>query len=233
MWGRKKKWPGPLGSFVILLISLAGLGYLVFNTKAFGLTYSVDIVNHGQNGVIILSMEPYQTWVRKPYITTSAAGYDTEHDPRMPGIEGLEYVSSIHPSLPSRFRNPANSYGRFPGHERSLPEKIDVVWQLAELSDCDYLGPAQASKTIEWLEQNGYDPVYHVQARRCVWQPVPDKIYRKSFDMNAIRNTEAYKKTGTPNFSVSMSRYTLHLTFVFQEDDLILDVDSRTTNPWK
>lgn len=202
--------------------------------KLFGYNYAVDLVNYGQNGLIILEMGSHKPYVRTLYTTTSAAGNKTQHDPRTPGIKDLEFVSRIYPSLPSKYRNPADAFGRFPGHARYLPDQVIVKWQLAKLEDCsDYHGVLTDEKR-SWLSSKGYKPDFHRQAYDCRWVPIPDKVFSQTLDLDAlVKQTEAYKKTGTSNPKGALSFYTLHLTFEFAEEKLRLDVDNSTTNLWR
>lgn len=196
--------------------------------------YGVDIVNYGQNGVIVLQMSHYDSYVRKPY-TTMAANKKTElyWDPRTPGIEDVAHVTRLYPSIPSKYRNPATAFGRFSDHPKSLPDEIEVVWQLAELKDCKKTVGVNPKDTIATeIKARGYNPEDHVLKSNCTWAPIPNKIFRKKIDMAAIRASEAYKRTGKSNPGTALSRYTFLLRFVFQEDQMTVKAENGTTNPW-
>lgn len=220
----------PIGPTLLILIIT--LGYLKFCTKAFGIIYGVDLVNYGQNGVIVLEIARHKPWKLEPYYTMGADGQKVLNDPKVQGLQDLSLVTFQYPSIPSKYRNPADAFGRFPGHPNSLPDKVEVVWQLAKLSKCADYGPAQSDKTRKWLSGNGYDPSFHTLARGCTWHPIPDRVFRKTIDMNEIKATEAYRRTGSANPNRAASRYTLNLKFIFIEDQLKVEADNGATNPW-
>lgn len=219
--------------YVAIFAALVGSSFLASHFKMFGIIYGVDVVNHGQNGVIVLEMTHFESYESQPYVTTSGRGEEILNDPRIPGLEGIKSVVELYPSLPSEYRNPADAFGRFPGYKKSLPRDVEVVWQLAELAQCDDYGPALADKTKDWMREHHYDPEYHRLASRCTWHPLPDKIFRKKLDMAAVRASDAYKRTGTRNKWVGGSRYTLNLALIFNEEQVQLEADNGTTNPWQ
>ncbi|MDT0499341.1 hypothetical protein RM530_18540, partial [Algiphilus sp. W345] len=63
------------------------------------------------------------------------------------------------------------------------------------------------------------------------WHALPDRIYRKTLDLKQVRKSAAYKKTGTSNPYVTLSRYTLRIELVFDEDQLTLNAYNVGTNP--
>ncbi len=186
--------------------------------------YGIDLVNHGQHGVIIMKMSYYEAFEVKPYKTTSAAGLENTHDPRVPGLEGVRRVAHLYPSIPSQFRNPANAFGRFDGHSHSLPDEVEVVWQLAELSNCETSRAAHSENSEKWMRANGFDVEFHRIAFGCTWRPVPARIYRKKVDMEAIRASDAYKKAGR--------NFRLNLTFEFIEGELRVKPEAFRINRW-
>lgn len=143
-------------------------------------------------------------------------------------------IAGRFPSIPSRYRDPASGLGHFEGHRNSLPEHIEIVWQLAELKDCKNETRIRSDSEIARKELHGrqYGTTEFVDKSDCTWHPLPDKVYRQQLDMQAIRNSEAYRKTGRRADGVAGSRYTLNLTLVFIEDRLIVEVDNGATNPW-
>lgn len=128
------------------------------------------------------------------------------------------------------------------------------MWQLAELKECEtelwanrpvQYRPQDTSeaarkvwdeareKRLDEIKKLGYTPENHWVKSGCTWLPLPDKIYRQKLDMQALRDSEAYKKTGRRNPNVAMSRYTLNLELIFNEDQLTVKADNGATNPWK
>lgn len=138
------------------------------------------------------------------------------------------------PSIPSKYRDPASGLGHFEGHRTSLPDEVEIVWQLAELKDCKSETKVRHDANLPWLGSRAqtYGPEEFIRKSDCTWHPLPDKVYRQQLDMQAIRNSEAYRKTGRRADGVAGSRYTLNLTLVFIEDRLIVEVDNGATNPW-
>ena len=143
-------------------------------------------------------------------------------------------LRGLHPRIPSRHRDPASATAPFLGHSHSLPETAEVVWQLAELKDCKSETKVRHDANLPWLGSRAqtYGPEEFFRKSDCTWHPLPDKVYRQQLDMQAIRNSEAYRKTGRRADGVAGSRYTLNLTLVFIEDRLIVEVDNGATNPW-
>lgn len=209
--------------------------YIYFYTKLFGINYGLEINNHGRNGIILLALTRFRAFELKPYKTMQANGDVVVIDYTVPGLVGIKRVASLTPSIPHAHRDPASSFGRFPGYRRSLPDEVEVVWQIAELNDCTAVVGVSPGDTI-WpeVEARGYNrPDQHVLKRGCTWRPIPGKIFRKKLDMAAVRASEAYRKTGTRNQWIGGSRYTLRLNLVFIEDRVILEAHNGSTNPWR
>lgn len=219
----------------------------------FGLVYSVDVVNYGQYGAIILEIGGHEPFVRKPFKKGDGQGGEFIMDARIPGLEDLAYVLIREPDFPTDYRDNTVGIGQFPRYSRSLPETVEVVWQLADLSECrsvvrpnapvevspNYPEHAKASfekNRIEFMDQlraKGYDPDRLIRKSGCIWSPIAGKIYRKTIDMKAIRQSEAYKQSGDSNPDLARSKFVLNLKFVFMDEDLKVEAESRTTNPWK
>ena len=115
--------------------------------------YGVDIYNYGRHGVLVLTMADEQPFVRKPYITMGADGKEVLNDNKIPGLENVAFVVGLYPTIPSKYRDPASSFGRFTGYKRSLPKEVEVVWQLPTLTDCETetLGQSRRADRITWL----------------------------------------------------------------------------------
>ncbi len=183
------------------------------------LIYGVDVVNYGRSGVLILQVGEEKA--ASPHSYFSKVGVP------FPVIAGRE------PSMPTKYRDPADSFGYFGGHPNSLPKEVEVVWQLAELSECrkDILITSEKSKTE--VKSLGYDPANHVVKGSCTWRPMPDKIFRKKLDMRALRKTDEYKRAGDFTWDVLFARYRLNLTLVFIEDQVTIKAENYSSNPWK
>ena len=85
-------------------------------------SYGVDILNYGESGVIILQVGNQKAIGPHPaYVKIGAT---------------VPMIAARFPSIPSNYRDPASYFGRFEGYETSLPESIEVAWQLAALDNC-------------------------------------------------------------------------------------------------
>lgn len=212
---------------------LVGGIYVAAHTKLLGIIYGMDINNYGQNGVIVLEMTHFEPFELVPYKTTQASGEEVLNDPRVPGLIGIKRVVDLDPDIPSKYRNPASAFGRFPRYGNSLPDEVEIVWQLAELTECHRIVPVRSDETKQELEALGYKPAEHARKSDCTWHPLPDKIFRKKLDMAAVKASEAYRKTGTRNHWIAGSRYTLRLNLIFIEDQVKLEAANGATNPWR
>ena len=160
--------------------------------------YSVSVANYGDYGVILQKL-PVK--FNRP----------TEIEPGIPGVRADIYEKS-------HFRN----------YPDSLPDQVEVVWQLAELKNCDEVieGPS-------FLDEN--DP--HVYARKsgCTFVPIEGKVFRKVIDMKELMNTKAGQKAGKrtkPWWTLSTARYGLSIAFEFRDEELEVRALSYRTNPW-
>lgn len=250
-------------SFALVLFVLV----LAATTKGCGgLTYSVGLVNFGTQGVILLrfgdfKVEPLGIWHGE-----SAAGTKIEIDYRVPGLEGIPMVGYLTTVTPTLMDSPASPMGRFPGHPDSLPEQVEVEWQLAALNDCKHVHTIERPEESEWYENalrrmevrprkpedearllkaalarstwsqlvaRGHEnPGKYIRQRDCTWAPIEGAVYRQVVDLKAVRESEAYRRTGKRNPTVALSKFVLRLTFVFENDQLEVQAESYTTNPW-
>lgn len=206
--------PSLLARLVILvLISLSANGCGSF-------IYGVDILNFGHRGVLLLQVGDIKAEnIHKAY--------------RDVGVP-FPIIGGRFPSIPSKYRDTASSFGSFQGYEREIPDEIDIAWQLADLENCKdnlHVDPANL-KQVEEIRRLGYTASQHVSKQLCQWTPLPDKIYRKKLDLRQIKNTDAYKRTGDRYKEVAGSRYTLNITLIFIEDQVKVEVDNGATNPW-
>ncbi len=247
-------------------LALFVLGLAAMTKGCGGLTYSVELVNFGTRGVILrrfgdFKVEPLGIWYGE-----SAAGTKIQHDYRVPGLEGIPMVGYLTTVTPTLMDSPASPMGRFPGHPDSLPDQVEVEWQLAALSDCAHvhtierpeqteryqfmlddlrvrprkpedearlLKAALARSTWSQLVARGHEnPGKYIRQRDCIWTPIEGAVYREVVDLKAVRESEAYQRTGKRNPSVALSKFVLRLTFVFENDQLEVQAESYTTNPW-
>ena len=186
--------------------------------------YAMQAVNYGRHGVIVLEVSHMQSQLISVG-TAEAAG--------MSNLGGRVLVASLYPALPLESLPGAMMWGRFDGYETSLPDEVEVVWQLADLNNCEEERPAGSKIGIEQIRARGYDPEQHLSKHGCSWDPIPKKIYRQKLDMDAIRKSEAYTKAGSKNPEIEGSRYSLGLLLVFNEDQLKVETFSKVSNPWK
>ena len=150
-------------------------------------------INYGTSGVIILEL----TNIKKEVF---------EKHPNLG-----EIVLPVYPNLPEQ------RLGKFGGYPDGLPQRVEVVWQLANLSPCN----------VEYRSSN-YPA--HVRKSDCVWTPIPGQVYRKTIDLVAIRQTPAYQRVGGPvEGSHWVETYTLRLNFNFTDEKLSLEVTNGQT----
>ncbi len=196
--------------------------------------YAVDMVNYGQNGVILLQVAEETGVVRKPYKVHRPDGTTRwETYVASPGLEDVAFVIAMDPSIPSEFRDPTSAFGRFKGYEDKLPDQVEIVWQLAKLSECKYNSPPQSDQTIKWMREQGFDPDAYVNKYGCNWTPLPGKIFHKQLDMQAIRDSEAYRQASRGLFSSPFDRHVMLIELIFQEDQLTVKTYDRKVNVWK
>ena len=131
---------------------------------------------------------------------------------------GEEYpiIARLHPGITG---NAAYWLGRFNGYKMTLPLKMEVVWQLAERSECR-VNRADASYS------GGYE------RRGCKWTPIPSQIYRKDVSLLPLRGTAAYWKSGLPNPTTLFSSYSLTVNLIFNKDQLYVEAEAWASNPW-
>jgi hypothetical protein len=182
--------------------------------------YGVDVLNHGENGVILLQVGTLKAV--GPHPAYASIGVNTP------------MIAARFPSLPSRHRDPASSFGRFEGYERSLPDSIDLTWQLASLNDCKAAIRIKADSESAKKELAGrsYGRSEYFGKSGCTWRPLSDRIFKQTVDMRDLRRSDAYKRTGERYKEVAGSRYTLNITLIFIEDQVKVEVDNGATNPW-
>ncbi len=224
-------------------LPLAGLLPALFlSLTACGKTpYSIDMLNYGQHGVILLKVGEQEGAVRKPYRVKMASGRERwVTNVVYPGLEDIPFVIAMTPTIPSQYRDPTSAFGRFKGYENKLPDKVEIVWQLAELKDCDDESQIKGREPTpyniekrEWLESNGFNPDDHVRKSGCTWSPLPGKVFREELDMKAIRDSEAYRQASRGLFGSPFDRHAMLIELIFQEDQLTVKTYDRKVNVWK
>lgn len=206
--------------------------------------YAVDMVNYGQSGVILLKVGEQVGVVRKSHKEKVSVWDGTERwvtiKATSPGLEDVAFVIAMTPTIPSQYRDPTSAFGRFKGYENKLPDKVEIVWQLAELRDCDDESQIKGRESTPynrekraWLESNGFNPDDHVRKSGCTWSPLPGKVFREELDMQAIRDSEAYRQASRGLFSSPFDRHVMLIELIFQEDQLTVKTYDRKVNVWK
>lgn len=162
--------------------------------------YSVSAANYGEYGVIL------------------------KHFPTR-----LDGLVNIRPGIPG-VRDDIYEKGYFRGYPNSVPDQLEVVWQLAELKDCSEVRVAKSYV-------KGADPdERYTRKSGCTFVPIEDKIFRKTIDLKALMNTESGRRAGKrakPWWSLSNSRYGLSIAFEFRDEQLDVKALTYRTNPWR
>jgi hypothetical protein len=213
----------------IVLLVVIGVA-LIATASPKKLPYVVDIANYGTSGILILKIGDEVAY--RPHEYYVSLGVQT------PILLGR------YPSIPSLQRDQANAYGRFVGASNDLPDSVEIIWQLAALSDCkdpsfvrdlrsNGIYPEWIREDLDFADSLGIAVDNLVDQDHCLWSPLSDKVFRRTVDLTAIRSSEAFKRTGQRNPDVTGGRYTLHLLIYFNEDQVAVRASNRTTNPWK
>ena len=161
--------------------------------------YSVSAANYGEYGVVL------------------------KHFPTR-----LDGLVNIRPGIPGV---PADIYekGYFRGYQHSVPDQVEVVWQLAELRDCSRVREAKSYVP-------GADPSErYTRKSGCTFVPIEGKVFRKIIDLNAIMKTEAGRRAGKlakPWWTLRRARYGLSIAFEFRDEELEVRALTYRTNPW-
>lgn len=164
-----------------------------------GLLYSVSFANYGDYGVIIRDL-PVK--LNRP----------VEIEPGIPGVRADIYEKSC-----------------FRGYPNSLPQRVEVVWQLAELADCK-----EVIESRSFLDES--DTRVYARRSGCDFIPIKDKVFRNVVDLNKITETEAGKRAGKlvkPWWTLSRARYGLSVAFEFRDESLEVRALTYRTNPWR
>ncbi|MBV2096133.1 MAG: hypothetical protein AB2660_20955 [Candidatus Thiodiazotropha sp.] len=132
--------------------------------------------------------------------------------------------SRIHPGIPG-VRDDIAVMNRFVGYAKTLPDKVEIEWQLAELSDCKRI-----IKHKSFVHKTKDEKIYTRKAG-CTWSPLENKVYRKVIDLTEVRQSED-AKMASKTIRIGSKR-SLSIFFVFRDDDLTLSFGSRRTNAFK
>ncbi len=165
--------------------------------------YWVEASNESARGVLILQLGKRKGI--RPHSYYSKVGVDF---PILAGLrQGVGKSTSI-------------KLGTFAGHKTSLPNEVEVVWQMADLIDCKSEEPSTVYPGV-------------MRKRGCTWVPVKEDIYSKNLDLSAIKKSEAFAKTGKSNPNRGGSHYTLVLNLIFNEDQVRIEAYNSATHPWR
>lgn len=163
------------------------------------LLYSVSVANYGSNGIILRQL---------PVKFNQPVNIE-------PGVPGV--------------RDDIYQKGPFKNYPNSLPDQVEVVWQLAETKDCKRVIP---SKTHI---KGDDDPHIYISKVSCTFVPIPGKVFRKTIDLKALLKTPAGQRAGKSVeswWTLSGSRYGLIIEFDFRDQQLKVDTYNFATNPW-
>jgi hypothetical protein len=125
----------------------------------------------------------------------------------------------INPGIPGAWDDSAY-FGTFVNYPDSLPKSIKLTWQLADLSNCAIV------RSSESLLENDDDPKTYTRKLSCDWAPIEGQVFTRKLDMDAIRNSEAYKKAGTWVEGMPFRDYYLVITLAFRDDQLIVETSN-------
>lgn len=162
--------------------------------------YSVSAANYGDKGVILLNFP------------TRLDGLINIR-PGIPGVSADIYEKSY-----------------FRGYPASVPDRVEVVWQLANLKDCDEVIPSKSRI------KGDSDPKTYVSKLGCTFVPIEGKTFRRIVDLKPVMQTEAGRKAGklvNPWWTLSRARYGLSIAFEFRDEELEVRALSYRTNPWR
>jgi hypothetical protein len=193
--------------------------------------YGIDVENFGTDGVIILSLGTLRAFELQPYSTVSASGLMINNEVQVRGLEGIKRIAHLYPTIPSIYRDSTASLGHFPGSAHSLPDMLEVVWQLATLTECRAAITVESKSKRRELIRGGYDPAKHVRKRDCAWLPLPNRTFRRSVDLSDIKRSAAFRKTG--RFNIDGGRHTFRLRLIFTDDQLHVRAENGATNAWR
>jgi hypothetical protein len=107
------------------------------------------------------------------------------------------------------------SLGTFSGHPHSLPDYASVTWQMAELTDCDIV------RHYKSRVEGNTDPKIYARKINCDWTPLEGQVFTQQLDMDAIRNSEAYRVAADPPpGSFLRGQPTLRIDLIFHDSGL-------------
>jgi hypothetical protein len=119
--------------------------------------------------------------------------------------------------------------GQLEGYPHSLPDEVEVVWQLADLTDC-----ARVVSSTSLIKGDTDD---HVYTRRsgCTVTPIEGKVFRKTVDLESIRNSPEGQKAGSYDGLrvLGAGRFILGINFIFRDDQLEVRTHLGRASTWK
>lgn len=137
---------------------------------------------------------------------------------------GLKRLRYLEPGIPG-VRDDVANFNNFIGHPDSLPDQIEVEWQLAELKECSHVASSKS------LVYGTTDQKTYTSKIGCTWIPLEDKIYRKVIDLKAIQESEHAKRSGE-TISLGQTRV-LNILFMFRDEELEISFGSHVHNAWR
>ncbi|MES9971368.1 MAG: hypothetical protein ABW092_15145 [Candidatus Thiodiazotropha sp.] len=155
--------------------------------------YNVTAANYGEYGVIFLK------------IPTTRITTNRRMNPGIPGV-----------------RDDISHYGQFHDHPNSLPDQVEVEWQLAELSNC---GSIIKRKSYEYKSK---DEKIYTRKEDCTWTPLEGKVFRKVFDLKEAQKSEYAKHAGKRiRFG---SKRVMIIRFIFRDEEVEMRVGGFASN---
>jgi hypothetical protein len=106
---------------------------------------------------------------------------------------------------------------------------VEVVWQLANLTDCAYEREARSQI------KGDPDPTLYVRKIDCTVTPIEGKVFRKTVDLEAIRSSPEGQKAGTYDGLrvLGAPRYVLIINFIFRDEQLEVRTHLGRASTWK
>jgi hypothetical protein len=102
----------------------------------------------------------------------------------------------------------------------------EIVWQLAELSDCKHILEVKS-------RDQRFSGSYTRKADYCKWNPLPT-IYRQTIDFDQIRQSPEYQAATKFRWDIlDNSKYGVQILFAFKDTEVTMHLNYFKTNPWK
>ena len=134
--------------------------------------------------------------------------------PVVRGNDEVEATRGIYPGVPGVHDHVAY-LGQFAEFRHTLPDNMSVTWQAAELTDCKHV------LTFQSHVQNDSDSREYARKLSCDWTPREGQVFTRELDMDAIRNSEAYRVAANPPpGSFLRGQPTLRIDLIFRDSGL-------------